>query len=345
VVEDLGITLQNQGGDHLLEAYTFLENALKIFEREMMLCILDLDGIHFDAQGYHNQIYSSRLLGDATAMFNGLADVAVAPEAFILPHSGVSMENCQYGYDVSQSNEYNSSSEHHECDEALAELERLLWQPAGIYMNMCIYMHIYIYIYVHGSHVEDRIFNTLSFVICLSKHHHPHHYPAVLVPEVKLPLSKDLVARRIDVSRVRFEMACILELCHQHEDALMTVKESLREFDILHTDCTGNVEYINENKQINSFIVLLQERLNSLEIIVEEMPSSVSEGSDLPQILSPGPSRVHLNSPLRSSPQGVAFEGTYMYTYTYIHLYMYTHICIHIYICIYLHIQLMHNIK
>jgi hypothetical protein len=54
-----------------LEAYTFLENALKIFEREMMLAILDLDSIHFDAQEYHNQTYSARLLGDATAMFNG----------------------------------------------------------------------------------------------------------------------------------------------------------------------------------------------------------------------------------------------------------------------------------
>jgi hypothetical protein len=53
----------------------------------------------------------------------------------------------------------------------------------------------------------------------------------------------------------------------------MTIKESLKDFEILYEDCSGKAEYINENKQIHSFIILLQDKLNSLELIIEEFNS------------------------------------------------------------------------
>jgi hypothetical protein len=81
----------------------------------------------------------------------------------------------------------------------------------------------------------------------------------------------------------------------------MTIKESLKDFETLYEDCSGNAEYINENKQIHSFIILLQDKLTSLELIIEK---SISESVRL--------------------------------MFKYVYIYIYIHICLYIYIYIYI---------
>ena len=121
VLEDLAMALQSQGDGRQDEAYGYLTRALKIYEREMMMSVLDLggEGEAFYGVAYHAQVYSARLMGDAIAS----ADVGAVAEA-----SAVVVHSVQCAFFPHASDDVERS----ECKRAVAELEALLAAPRAV---------------------------------------------------------------------------------------------------------------------------------------------------------------------------------------------------------------------